>query len=463
MKERFALRIVAGLLAALVSASPCAAAPPDGAQVGTWKTWILSSATEIQVPAPPADSSEQTKKELDELRQLQTARNSITNIAIQYYFGVPATQRWHDTALAVARLEKANNNRQIRLEAILHTAIADAVVATWAAKYQYNRKPPSQLAPDISMVPTAGGPPASTEPSYPSEDAAIAGTAVGILTALYPNQANDVQAIAAEIQQARLQMGANYRKDLDAGFNLGQEVAKRALARAATDGSDQKWTGTVPTGEGLWAPAPGTSPLEPLEGTWKPWLMTRGDQFRAGPPPAFGSTEYLAELALVKQLSSNPTPSQRALALTVAADPIKSNWDPVYAVIQRERLSVPRETRVMALIAAVQHDATVAGHDTKYAYWHLRPSMADATIMPYIGLPNHPSYVSNAAIIASASAELAGYLFPQDAARFRVLAEQSGWSRIYGGIHYPSDERAGGEMGKKIAALAVLRDQQNGN
>jgi hypothetical protein len=460
----FAVTAALALALSLISTGRGAAqGSTEGAKVGTWKTWVLSSATEISVPAPPADSSDQTKKELDELRQLQAQRSEITDTAIQYYNAVPATLRWNDLALAIATQEKASNNRKVRLEGILHTAFADAVVATWAAKYAHNRKPPSQLAADLTVVTPVGGPTRAAEPSYPSEDAAIAGTAVGILAAMFPNAADAVKAVAAEIQQTRLQMGANYRSDLDAGFALGQEVAKRALARAATDGADQKWTGTVPTGAGLWVPAPGTTPLEPLQGTWKPWLMTRGDQFRPGPPPAFGSAEFKAEVALVKQLSSNPTPSQRALAVTVAADPIGFNWNPLYAVIQRERLSVPRETRITALLAAVQADATIAGHDTKYTYWHLRPSMADPTIQPYIPLPNHPSYVSNAAIIAGAYAELAAYLFPQDAAHFRNLAEQSGWSRIYGGIHYPSDERVAGQMGKSLAALAIQRDQAIGN
>src|SRR5207245_7977074 len=70
----------------------------DGPKVGQWKTWVLTSGTEIQVPAPPAETSDQTKAELAELRQLQQERSPITNTAIQYYNAVPATQRWHDLA-----------------------------------------------------------------------------------------------------------------------------------------------------------------------------------------------------------------------------------------------------------------------------------------------------------------------------------------------------------------------------
>ena len=135
--------------------------------------------------------------------------------------------------------------------------------------------------------------------------------------------------------------------------------------------------------------------------------------------------------------------------------------------MRRERLSVPQEVRLLAPFAALQVDAYIASHDVKYTAplptsWRLRPSMADPTIVPLIPLPNHPAYVSNAAIIASAAAELVGYMFPQEAAYWQYLGEEAGLSRIYGGIHYPSDERAGNQMGKSIAALAIQRDQLNG-
>jgi membrane-associated phospholipid phosphatase len=430
-----------------------------GPTVGQWKTWGLAAGHEIQVPAPPAETSDQTTAELAELRQLQQERSPMTNTAIQYYNAVPATQRWHDLALALARAEKQSANRQARLAAILHTALHDAVIATWAAKYQFNRKSPSQLGPDVTSVVLITGAALAPEPSYPSEHAALAGTAVGILTAFFPKEEANLKAMAVEAGQTRLLMGANYRSDIDAGFALGQAVAQKALARAATDGSDAKWTGTVPTGPGMWV---GKEPLEPLQGTWKPWLMTRGDQFRPGPPPAIDSVEFQEELALLKRINSQPTPSQRAIATNFAVKSSDFVWEPAYALVRRERLSVPREVRLLAPIAVLYFDAYIAAHDAKYTYWRLRPSMADPTIVPLITLPNHPAYVSNAAILASAAAALVGYMFPQEAVPWQYLGEEAGLSRIYGGIHYPSDERAGNQMGKSIAALAIQRDQLNG-
>ena len=458
---RYSMRLVVMTLALLgATALPARCeVVSDGPKVRQWKTWVLASGTEISVPAPPAETSEQTKAELAELRQLQTERSPSANTAIQYYNAVPATQRWHDLAHTLARAEKQSLNRQARLAAILHTALHDTVIATWAAKYQFNRKPPSQMAPDVTPAVLITGVVSVPEPSYPSEHAALAGTAVGILTSFFPKEEGNLKAMAAEVGRTRLLMGANYRSDIDAGFTLGQAVAQKALARAATDGSDAKWTGTVPTGPGMWV---GKEPLEPLQGTWKPWLMTRGDQVRPGPPPAIDSAEFQGESALLKRINQSPTPSQRAIAINFAGKGLDFVWEPGYALVRRERLSVPREVRLLAPLAVVQLDAYIAAHDTKYLYWRQRPSTADSTIALFIPLPNHPAYVSNAAIIASAAAVLVGAMFPQEAAYWQYLGEEAGLSRIYGGIHYPSDERVGNQMGKSIGALAVQRDQFNG-
>jgi hypothetical protein len=457
VKHGFARAAVAGLVAALVFAPTWGAtAPPDGAKVGTWKTWVLSSGNEVPVPVPPAENSDQTKMELEELRQLQKERSSITNTAVQYYNAVPATQRWHNQLMTLMARDKVNANRQFRALGILHTALHDATVAAFAAKYTHNRKPPSQAAADIAPVVTIASESSPAEPSYPSEHAAIAGAAAGVLAAMFPNDAAALQAMAQEAGHTRLVMGTNYRSDIEAGLALGQAVARKASARAAADGADAVWTGSVPVGPGLWT---GSNPLEPLQGTWKPWLMSSGSQFRPGPPPAVGSPELNAELALIKQITSSPTPSQRAIAVDFAASHLGRFWTMLYESVRRERLSVPQETRVTGTISALGADSVIAGHDAKYVYWHPRPSMADPTIVPLIPVPNHPSYPSNAAIIYSAYGEYLSTVIPNDAARFRYYGEEGGMSRIYAGIHYPSDERASSQMGQSLAALAIQRDQ----
>jgi len=59
--------------------------------------------------------------------------------------------------------------------------------------------------------------------------------------------------------------------------------AQKVLDRAARDGSDATWTGTIPAGSGYWT---GTNPLLPLWGSVKTWYLTSGSQIRPVAPPA---------------------------------------------------------------------------------------------------------------------------------------------------------------------------------
>jgi hypothetical protein len=306
MKQWFAFSAAASLLMApLVAVSPCLAAVPTqgGAAVGQWKPWNLASVDEISVPAPPADTSDKTKAELDELRMVQSLRSPILNAVAENWNGLNSVKRWTD---AVIRLP-LHPTRAGRISAYMHTAILDAVIVAYKAKYAYNRKTPTQLAPDVTRS-VASVP---DEPSYPSEHAAIAGAASAVLEALDPVGAKTYEAMAQEEAYSRMIAGTNYRSDIQAGLDLGHAVAATALARAQSDGSDAKFTGTIPTGPDKWV---GTNPIEPLKGTWRPWLMTSGDQFRPGPPPAIDSSEFKAALAKVKDRATSVTGSEKALS-----------------------------------------------------------------------------------------------------------------------------------------------------
>jgi hypothetical protein len=250
---------------------------------------VLGSGSDIAVPTPPADDSAQTQADLAELRELQAIRSPITDKVVNFWNSVPATQPWTEMTISLIAQEQVNPRRANRVEAIVHTAMYDTVVAAYHAKYTYNRKAPSLAAKDIIAVAAV-----PNDPSYPSEHAAIAAAAAGTLASLFPDQAKTLTAMAQEAGLSRLLAGTNYRSDVEAGMALGQAVAAKAIARAAADGSDAKFTGTIPTGPGIWN---GTNPVEPLAGSWKPWLMTSGSQLRLGPPLAFGSPDYQGSMS----------------------------------------------------------------------------------------------------------------------------------------------------------------------
>ncbi|HEX2117917.1 MAG TPA: vanadium-dependent haloperoxidase, partial [Acidimicrobiales bacterium] len=92
----------------------------------------------------------------------------------------------------------------------------------------------------------------------------------------------------------------------------------------------------------------------------------------------------------------------------------------------------------------------------------VRDSGVDPNWAPYIDTPFFPSYISGHATYSGAAAEVLSYLFPGDAADFQAKAEEASNSRLWGGIHWRSDNEVGMDVGKKVGALVVERARTDG-
>jgi membrane-associated phospholipid phosphatase len=77
--------------------------------------------------------------------------------------------------------------------------------------------------------------------------------------------------------------------------------------------------------------------------------------------------------------------------------------------------------------------------------------------------PNFPSYPSNHSTFSSARAEVMAYLFPDRADVIRALGKEAGDSRIWAGIHYPMDNRAGVELGQNVARKVIDWAERDGS
>jgi membrane-associated phospholipid phosphatase len=419
---------------------------------GSWRTWVLESGSEIPVPPPPDRAS--TLAEIDQLRELASQRDAAALDQVQYWDAGAPSYRWNEIAV-----ERAINNqppvglRTARGFALLNVAMYDAVIATWNAKYTHQRPRPSELDPSLStMLPNAAS------PAYPSEHAAVAGAASAVLAYLAPEDAQAFADKAAAAGWSRVLAGVQYPSDVAAGLQLGQAVAARAIERAQGDGSDAVWSGTVPTGPGLWN---GTNPREPVAGTWKPWALTSPSQVRPGPPPAFDSAEMAGDLAEVKNFARTPATNQIAFFWQ---NPQPGSFEVVYWHEQATRelfenrldANPPRAARVYALESVALYDGLIACFDAKYAYWRIRPFQADAEITPlFPSVPNHPSYPSAEGCNGGAAAGVLGYLFPRDDELLKGRAAQAAESRLWAGIHFQSDIDAGFSVGRGVAQAVI--------
>ncbi|MEO0392279.1 MAG: hypothetical protein AAF213_03410, partial [Pseudomonadota bacterium] len=106
---------------------------------------------------------------------------------------------------------------------------------------------------------------------------------------------------------------------------------------------------------------------------------------------------------------------------------------------------------LVADLADVVRDASILTWRTKYTYWTQRPSMRQPDLMMHIGNPPFPGYVSGHATIASAAATFLSARDPDHKEQYQQLAFDAAHSRLFGGVHPPSDNNFGKQLGEKIA------------
>jgi hypothetical protein len=279
--------------------------------------------------------------------------------------------------------------------------------------------------------------------------AAVSAASVVALSYLYPNEAAGLDVL---LQQYLAGSNADA-----AAVSAGRAAAAQVVAYAQGDRFFDPWTGTVPTGPGMWFSS--TPPVGANFGKAKTYFLLAGNQFRPPPHPAFGSPEFLESLAQVRRISDARTAVQDSIAkfwnLPVGTYQPPGYWNEEAARLTlKYKLTERKAAHLFALMNAVALDGIIASHEAKFTYWLLRPTMADPAITLAIGLPNFPSYPSNHAAISASMAAILGAEFASERLRLSELADQAALSRVYGGIHYWFDGTAGLTLGRQIAEWA---------
>lgn len=445
--------LLASLVAACIVPSATTASPLEPG-AGKWPTWVLTAPDQVRPPAPPDQAA--TQKELQDLKALVAQRDATALAQVAYWDAGAPPYRWIQIALAQLKSKPFSNPRNLRALSLLNVAMYDATIAAWNAKYSYNRPRPNQADPSLkTLVATPNS------PTYPSEHAVAAGAAAAILGYLYPDDAATFQAKAEEAGHSRVMAGVQYPSDVQAGLELGRAVAAKVIERAKADGSDAKWTGSVPTEPGHWT---GTNPIDPLAGTWKPWVLTAGNEFRPPAPPAYDSAQEATELQEIKSYTRTWQSNEKALYWQTFEGIFTDWYNLANARIFEQHLDTdpPAAARIYAAMGVAQYESIIACWDAKYTYWAIRPAQLDKTVTTLFPTPNHPSYPSSHSCDASSIAAVLEAFFPADAKFFQARADEAGMSRLWAGIHFHTDIDAGLTLGRAVAQKVLERAMVNG-
>jgi hypothetical protein len=469
---------------------------------GSWKPILLASANEFSVSAPIATNTPDYIAQLSEIKSWQASITDNEKNLVKYW-SAGAVLRWNEilqelvakhnlppyqnddgtypapnanNPLAYPQFPFANPPYAARAYAYVSAAQYDALVAAYYYKKLYNRPAPYKVDAGINALV-----PQSDLPSYPSEDAVVAGAAVEMMKLLFPGDQEYIQQKAEEHKRARIISGANVRSDIEAGEALGKAVAQKFVTRARGDragaagGTPTDWakleTDCMARGETPWysLEVPKRPPMLPLFGKVKAFLFDSltAISLRPGPPPLTASKKMADETDEVLSLTKNDTRDHYRIvhfwADGAATSTPAGHWDAIAAEdFIKKNYSEVRWARNMALLNMSLMDAAIVCWDTKYFYFNPRPCQMNPKIKTLTGVPNFPAYVSGHSTFSGAAAAVLSYIIPDRATAYDDLAREASLSRMLAGIHYRADCEVGLETGKKVGNYAVERGKADG-
>jgi hypothetical protein len=327
-------------------------------------------------------------------------------------------------------------------------------------------------------------------------EAAAVEAAYTVLTSLFTSQT----ATFNTARETSLATIANGQAKTD-GLAFGKSIADKVIASRVDDGSAIKVPYTPGTNPGDWQPtAVVTNPngtTSPAPAVLPQWgdVKTFGipqmdvENNRPTPPPALTSEQYATELNQVKELGAANSTTRTADQTEIAkfwADgggtfTPPGHWNQIAQDVARDNFnSLVDNARLFAALNVAQADAAICCWDTKYTYSFWRPitairkadtdsnagTTADTTWTSLLATPNFPAYTSGHSTFSGAGAAVLTSLYgdnykfsttspglpgvTRSFTSFNQAADEAGMSRIYGGIHFMSDNTAGLATGKKI-------------
>ncbi len=118
--------------AALAFAGAAGAHHPGTAEraepsAGAWRAWVLSSGSQFRLPPPPDAAA--TRAETERLRGMAAGLDAEARDRIAWWDAAAPSYRWNQIAVDESLKAGLNANVASRRLALLHTALADAMIA----------------------------------------------------------------------------------------------------------------------------------------------------------------------------------------------------------------------------------------------------------------------------------------------------------------------------------------------
>ena len=376
---------------------------------------------------------------------------------------------WNTIAVNTAVANGQNPIAQARYAAIVQLAVFEAVNAIEGDYQPY--------LGTITALPGASAEPAAIEAAY------------HVLITYFPASAATLNAELAD-SLASIPDGQG-KTD---GIATGDAAAAAMIALRANDGSSPpQFAVPGPPALGVWQATPSCPIVNGvavgIAFQWQnvtPFGIPSASDFLLGPPPLLTSNRYTKaynEVMTVGSIDSTGRPPDRAnvVLFYAASSPTQVFNQAAEQVAQEQGSSLSENARALALINMAISDSLVASFLNKYHYNFWRPETAihagdtdgspntvgDPNWAPFITTPCFPSYPSNHGSAGNGAAEVLRRLYGEAGHAitltnpavptivlkytcFKQITDDISDARVYGGIHFRTDQEAGADLGRAV-------------
>ena len=203
---------------------------PAGFQFPTMRPYFLETQSQFRSAPPPLYGSDEFWHELAFVRHTTDSRTP-EQAAIANRWNRATYGSWMARGDSLAEVNGLDERETTHVLALLGTAMLDANIACFDAKYAYQYIRPSQVDPLITRPAGTPGFPYGlpNHPSYPSAHSCAVGAATAVLTARFPRAHSTMSDMLVEAGFSRILGGLHFRFDVSAGQELGLNVGNRAI------------------------------------------------------------------------------------------------------------------------------------------------------------------------------------------------------------------------------------------
>ena len=294
----------------------------------------------------------------------------------------------------------------------------------------------------------------------------------------------DIDVLEARWEAAASHVPAGIRRR---SIDFGHAVGAAVFETSKSDGEHRAYLSNVspsyvpPVGPDLWVPLPGQMAIQPFWAASMRPFVTRGASCDPGPPPAYSETPgstFHAQALEVYQVSAHLTPEQLTIARFWADGP-GSIGGPGHSlsttgqVLVEVGANLEEAAEAFARVGIADADALLSCWYSKYTYDRIRPityiqrviDPAYATPLPTPAFPEYSSAHSVQTAAALSTLQLlfgdvgytdhthdADHFAPRSFASLTESMNETGISRLYGGIHFRAAIFDGFAQGRCVSA-----------